>query len=249
MVININEKRLVNSKLILKFRNQSKIIDKQMAIYSDLKGKPFSTHKKEIHPFLKEEVFVMKSKDNIAQLLISQQNTTLMYNYHPTYQLNAKASIAIFTDSAESIFHSIIDIVKDVSDIEVVGCINQIQIPTPSLNPSQLLFEQFLNIPSLDKIHSINLGFSIEKENSYFVNYSFNKYEQKVLNKKPLNPVRPTKEELSQAVKTGEGIQLTVDINNKPFLSSNTEVFDKFAMTKFLIFVRETILNIDDMFI
>jgi hypothetical protein len=248
MEINIKDKRLINSRLIMRFRDQAKVFDKHIAIYSDLKGKPFASYQIEKHPITKEEAVIMKSKDNIAQLIISSQNTTLMYNYHPTYQLNAIASLALFTDMGESVFHSIIDIVKDISDIEVLGCINYIHIPTPSLNPAQMLFEQFINIPSIDKIHTLNLNFSVEENNEYFVNYSFTKYEQKVLAEKPANPVRPTQEELERAVKTGEGIQLIIDINNKPFLSTNAQDFDKFSVTKLLIFVRESILNIDKMF-
>lgn len=251
MIININEKRIINSKLILKLKNQSKVMDKQVAIYSDLKGKPFSTYNTEKHPLLKD-VVIMRSNDDVAQLVISKQNTTLTYNYHPTYQLNVKASLALFTDLAESIFHSIIDIVRDVSDIEVMGCINFIHIPTPSLNPSQLVFEQFLNVPGVDKINTLNLSFSTERKNSYYVNYAFNKYEQKSFSEKPNNPKKPTKEELKKAVKTGEGIQLIVDINNKPYLKNNKDNenfgFGKPTVTELLIFVRETILNMDNMF-
>jgi hypothetical protein len=247
MVINIKEKRIINSKLILKFKNQSKVMDKHVAIYSDLKGKPFSDYKKEKNPMLKSDVVMMKSKDSVVQLAISKHNTTLTYNYHPTYQLNVKASMALFTDMGETVFHSITDIVKDLSDIEVMGCINYLHIPTPSLNPSQLLFEQFLNVPSIDKIHTLNLSFSVQERDKYFTNYAFNRYEQKVLNKKPNNPKKPTKEELKGAVKTGEGIQMVIDINNRPFIKSEQD-FDKDAITDLLIFVRETVLNSDKLF-
>ncbi len=247
MVINIKEKRIINSKLILKLKDQSKIMGKHEAIYSDLKGKPFSDYKKEKNPLLKSDMVVMKSKDSVVQLGISKQNTTLTYNYHPTYQLNVKASMALFTDMAETVFHSIADIIKDISDIEVMGCINYLHIPTPSLNPSQLLFEQFLNVPNIDKIHTLNLSFSTEEKDSYFVNYAFNRYEQKVLNKKPIDPRKPTREELKGAVKTGEGIQLIIDINNRPFLKSQKE-FNKEAITGLLIFVRETVLKSDKLF-
>ncbi|MFW5799334.1 MAG: hypothetical protein ACOCV8_00860 [Spirochaetota bacterium] len=246
--INIEEKILINSKLIMKLKNQSKIVDKQIAIYSDLKERPFSSYKKEKHPYFKDEVVVMRTKDNVAQLTISKQNTILTYNYHPTYQMNTKGSLALFTDLAERVFHSIIDIVKDVSDIEVVGCVNYIHIPTPSQSPSQLLFDQFVNIKDIDKINTFSLNFSEERDNSFFINYSFNKYEQKVLTEKPNNPSKPTKEELKKAVKKGEGIQLIVDINNKPSLREGKEPFDKDSITKLLIFVRETILNIDKIF-
>lgn len=248
MVINIDDKRLISSKLIMKLKNQLKVYNKYIALYSDLKGKPFSSYTTEKHPFYKEDVVIMRSKDNVVQLIISKRDTTFTYNYHPTYQLNAKASMALFTDLAESVFHSIIDIVKDVDDIEVMGCVNFLHIPTPSLNPSQLIFEQFLKVPNIQKIHTLNLNFSTEVDNTYFVNYSFNKYEQKVLSEKPNNPIKPTKEELKKAIKTGEGIQLIIDINNRPFLKEEKEVFDKFAVTKLLIFVRETILNIDKLF-
>lgn len=248
MVIDIKEKRLINSKLIMKMTNQDKILDKQEAIYSDLKGKPFSSYKTERSPMMKNDVVVMRSKDNVVQMMLSKQNTTLVYNYHPTYQLNAKASLALFTDMGESIYHSIMDIVRDVSDIEVMGCINYLQIPTPSHNPSQLLFEQFMNIPNIDRVHTLNMNFSVEEKEKFFTTYAFNRYEQKVLSEKPNNPGKPTKEELQKAVKTGEGIQLIVDINNRPYLKNNRDNFNKDSVTELLIFVRETVLNLDKIF-